>query len=50
RMGDGTVEEPLSSQESLPLSQETFDYLWEEYVIADQFHSLERIPSLENVS
>ncbi|GFR10281.1 cellular tumor antigen p53 [Trichonephila clavata] len=48
-MGDGTVEEPLSSQESLPLSQETFDYLWEEYVIADQFHSLERIPSLENV-
>ncbi|GFT98963.1 hypothetical protein TNCV_3793511 [Trichonephila clavipes] len=48
RMADGTVEEPLSSQESLPLSQETFDYFWQEYVTADQFHFLERIPSLEN--
>ncbi|GFR30444.1 cellular tumor antigen p53 [Trichonephila clavata] len=49
RMGDKSFDEALSSQESLPLSQETFEYLWDEYVSANQFHSPIGIPSLENV-
>ncbi|GFX73288.1 hypothetical protein TNCV_4206381 [Trichonephila clavipes] len=48
RMGDKSSDEFLSSQESLPLSQETFQYLWNEYVNANQFHSPMGISSLEN--
>ncbi|GFS56993.1 hypothetical protein NPIL_271171 [Nephila pilipes] len=38
----------ISSQESLPLSQETFEYIWKECVTANEFQSLVAISSFGN--
>ncbi|GFT07026.1 cellular tumor antigen p53 [Nephila pilipes] len=48
-MDDKSVVETISSQESLPLSQDTFEYFWNEYVKADEYQSLVAIPSSVNV-
>ncbi|GFT72338.1 cellular tumor antigen p53 [Nephila pilipes] len=48
-MDDKRVLETISSHESLPLSQDTFEYFWNEYLGSNEFHSLVAIPSPVNV-